>query len=91
VPKGKGDGSRRDPFEIGESKRDVLKQHLALAEKHIAEGAEHVEQERQIVEELKRRGQDVRRSEDLLELFKETLAAHISERDRLLEAVAERF
>src|SRR5262245_53816063 len=70
---------------------NVLKQHLALAEKHIAEGVAHVEQERQIVEELKRRGQDFRRSADLLELFKETLADHISERDRLLEALAERY
>jgi len=91
VPKGKGDGSRRGPFEIGESKRDVLKQHLALAEKHIAEGAGHVERQRQIVEELKPRGQDVRRSADLLKLFEETLATHIDERDRLLEELAERF
>jgi len=35
--------SRRGPFEIGASKREVLTQHLALAEKHIAEGAEHFE------------------------------------------------
>ena len=75
---------------FAELQRDVLKQHLALAEKHIAEGVVHVEQERQIVEELKRRGQDVRRSADLLELFKETLADHISERDRVLEELAAR-
>ena len=70
--------------------RESLKQHLDLAEKHIAEGVVHVEQERQIVEELKRRRQDFRRSADLLDLFKETLATHITERDRLLEALAER-
>ena len=28
---------------FAELQRDVLKQHLALAEKHIAEGAEHFE------------------------------------------------
>ena len=76
---------------FAELQRDVLKQHLALAEKHIAEGVVHVEQERQIVEELKRCGRDFRRSADLLELFKETLATHISERDRLREALAKRF
>jgi len=41
--------------------RELLKQHLRLAEKHIAEGTEHVERQRQIVDELVRNGKDPRR------------------------------
>ena len=62
--------------------RGLLKQHLLLAEKHIGEGVVHVERQRQIVEGLERDGQDVGRSADLLELFEETLRAHINERER---------
>jgi hypothetical protein len=71
--------------------RELLKQHLVLAEKHIAEGIAHVERQRQIVEGLERDGQDVGRSADLLALFEETLRTHIDERDRLVAELAERF
>jgi hypothetical protein len=71
--------------------RELLKQHLDLAEKHIAEGIAHVERQRRIVEELQRGGEDIRRSADLLELFEETLRTHIDERDRLVAELAERF
>ena len=68
--------------------REILKQHLRLAEKHIAEGTEHVERQRQIVDELVRNGKDPRRSMDLLTLFEETLAGHTEERDRLQDELA---
>jgi len=69
--------------------RDLLKDHLAQAERHIAEGRDHVERQRQIVEEVVRRGEDARRSTVLLELFEETLAGHVQERDRLRSELAE--
>jgi len=65
--------------------RVLLKDHLARAQRHIAEGRRHVECQRQIVDELVRRGDDARRSTALLELFEETLAGHVEERDRLCE------
>ena len=68
--------------------RELLKQHLRLAEKHIAEGTEHVERQRQIVDELVRNGKDPRRSMDLLTLFEKTLAGHTEERDRLQDELA---
>jgi hypothetical protein len=80
---------RRKPLILME--RELLKQHLVLAEKHIAEGIAHVERQRQIVEGLERDGQDVGRSADLLALFEETLRTHIDERDRLVAELAERF
>jgi len=43
------------------------------------------------VEERQRGGEDIRKSADLLELFDEKLATHISERDRLVAELAERF
>jgi len=63
--------------------RVLLKDHLAQAQRHIAEGIRHVECQRQIVDELVRRGDDARRSTALLELFEETLAGHVEERNRL--------
>ena len=69
--------------------RVLLKDHLAQAERHIAEGRDHVERQRKIVEEVERRGEDARRSTALLELFQETLATHVEERDRLRSELAE--
>jgi hypothetical protein len=69
--------------------RDLLKDHLAQAERRIAEGRDHVERQRQIVEEVVRGGEDARRSTALLELFEKTLAAHVEERDRLRNELAE--
>jgi len=67
---------------------DLLKDHLAQAERRIAEGRDHVEHQRQIVEEVVRVGGDARRSTALLELFEETLATHVEERDRLRNELA---
>jgi hypothetical protein len=69
--------------------RDLLKDHLAQAERHIAEGRDHVERQRQIVEEVVRRGENADRSKALLELFENTLEAHFEERDRLRDKLAE--
>src|SRR5262245_42955830 len=69
--------------------RHMLIDHLAQAERHIAEGRAHVESERQIVEGLVRGGHDARKSQDLLELFEDTLAMHVEERDRLLSELTE--
>jgi len=68
----------------------LLKDHLAQAERHIVEGRDHVERQRQIVEELVRRGESAGRSKALLELFEQTLAAHVEERDRLRNELTER-
>ena len=68
--------------------RDLLKDHLAQAERRIAEGKDHVERQRQIVEEAVGRGEDARRSTALLELFEEALATHVEERDRLRNELA---
>ena len=70
--------------------REMIIDHLKQAERHIAEGRGHVERQRQIVEELVRRGDDARRSTALLELFEETLAKHIEDRDRIRSELAER-
>ena len=43
---------------IARMNREILKEHLVLAEKHIAEGTEHVERQRRIVEELVGDGKD---------------------------------
>jgi hypothetical protein len=70
--------------------RVLLKDHLAQAERHIVEGRDHVERQRQIVEELVRRGESAGRSKALLELFEQTLAARVEERDRLRNELTER-
>ena len=69
--------------------RVLLEDHLAQAERHIAEGKVHVERQRQIVDEVVRRGGDARRSTALLNVFEDTLAAHVEERDRLRSELAE--
>ena len=70
-------------------RRQILIDHLAQAERHIAEGRVHVDRQRQIVEDLVRDGKDAGRSRNLLELFEDTLAMHIAERDRLRTELAE--
>jgi hypothetical protein len=84
------EGSFRYSRALFVMKRVLLEDHLAQAERHIAEGRDHVERQRQIVEEVVRRGEDARKSTALLELFEETLATHVEERDRLRNELAER-
>ena len=69
--------------------REILVEHLSLAERHAAEGEMLVERKRILVENLAREGHDTKEAEASLKQFEELLALHIQGRDRLLKELAE--
>lgn len=66
----------------------VLREHLRLAEQHIAEGERHIARQREIVAQTVRGGHDSKESRDLLALFEQMQALHVTDRDRLLRELA---
>jgi len=69
--------------------RQMIIDHLELAERHVSEGAAHVEQQRQLVERLAHEGHYTDRSEAILAQFEDLLAMHIADRDRLQKTLEE--
>jgi len=69
--------------------RQMIIDHLELAERHIARGTDRVEHQRQLIEELTRDGQDTTQATAILTKFEEVLAMQIADRDRLLKELDE--
>src|SRR5215467_12764726 len=69
--------------------RQMIIDHLALAEIHVAEGKLIVEGQRRRVAEHICKGRPIDVSEALLEQFENCLAMHIADRDRLQKALEE--
>jgi hypothetical protein len=63
--------------------RQILLDHLALAERHVAEATEYVQQQRSLVVSQKVSGPDRKRALDKLFQFEELLRKRIANRDRL--------
>jgi hypothetical protein len=67
--------------------RAMLMRHLALAERHITEGREHVVRQHDIIARLEAAGLGSSQTADiarlLLSSMQDSLAQHISDRDRL--------
>ena len=63
--------------------RQILIDHLALAEKHVAQGEQHLARQRKVLETLARDGHDTATAADLLRTLEATQALHRAERDRL--------
>jgi hypothetical protein len=69
--------------------RQMIIDHLALAERHVAEGELIVEGQRRRIAEQICRGHSIELSEALLEQFEKVLEMHITDRDRLLKELNE--
>ena len=57
---------------------------LDLAEAHVAQGRHHIARQKEIIAELRLAGHSTVLAEQLLVAFKQTLASHLSHRDRIL-------
>ena len=68
--------------------RAMLEQHLAQAKAHIAQGIEHLARQREIIDRLQVRGLDTASAIELLRLMEESQAAHVADRDRIVEELA---
>jgi len=70
--------------------RNRLLQHLALAEKHVSDGELQLANQRRILAQLRRDGHHgaAADAERLLRTFEDSLAIHVSGRDRLREELA---
>ena len=69
--------------------RQMLAEHLTLAEAHVEQGIRHIERQREIIAELARDGHDTASARDLLRQFEETLKLHIGDRDRIVAELAQ--
>src|SRR5690349_4360020 len=63
--------------------RDMLLDHLALAERHVKEGERHLTQQAALVHKLEVGGQDTAEAEALLKQFQELQVMHIADRERI--------
>jgi hypothetical protein len=65
--------------------RQMLREHLQLAEKHVDEGEQHLRDQRRIVDELERDGhaKSAEKARELLATMEQTQALHLADRDRL--------
>ena len=68
-------------------KMDILREHLAMANRHIADGNLVVTRQRELIARFEADGHDARLALALLARFEDLLAEHLSHRDRLLEEV----
>jgi hypothetical protein len=70
--------------------RGWLSEHLLRAERHIEEGRARVEKQRLLVERLSRGGHGAMAitAAEILAGFEKLLAAHIADRDKILEELA---
>ena len=67
----------------------LIRVHLALTEEHIAQGERHIARQRDLVDLLSRGGHDTEYARALLHEFKESLALHLADRDRLRKGLSE--
>jgi hypothetical protein len=63
--------------------RQMIVDHLALAERHVADGRAHIEKQRALTARLEQNGYATKEAVRLLNIFLDLEAAHIADRDRL--------
>jgi len=79
---------RHDEYHCG-MQRSVLEENLAQCERHIALSTEVMARQRELIAERERDGHDATESHNLLRLFEELHALHLTHRDRLQKELAE--
>jgi hypothetical protein len=68
--------------------RQMLLEHLAMANKHVETGERHVRRQRELIAELERDGHDTASARQLLEQFEKLQEMHIADRDRIQRELA---
>jgi hypothetical protein len=61
----------------------MIRDHLALAERHVAEGERHIAEQRVRLDELERAGADTTTAKEVLRVFQDSQALHLTDRARL--------
>ena len=56
--------------------RELIRQHLELAERHVAEGEDNLKRQRQILFALRNGGHATERAEELLFVFEQSQRLH---------------
>jgi hypothetical protein len=69
-------------------RREIVLQHLRLAEDHVELGMRHIDRQRELIARLEGRGLDTVLAESILEVFRQTQQLHEEDRDRLLRELA---
>lgn len=64
--------------------RHLLMRNLLKAERYVAQGENHVAARRRRLRELERDGHSTDHARDLLDIFEQTLATRVADRDRLV-------
>lgn len=64
--------------------RQQLMRNLLKAERHVAQGEIHVAARRRRLCDLERHGHSTDHARELLDIFEQTLAARVADRDRLI-------
>jgi hypothetical protein len=65
--------------------RELVQEHLHLAERHVAQGAELVERQRRLIEKLESDGHDTTAARTILRTLEDTQAIHVADCERLSE------
>jgi hypothetical protein len=63
--------------------RNLIMEHLSLAERHVSESTARVERQRELVKQVQQDGHDIDQALKLLSQFEELLAMQIQDRDRM--------
>ena len=65
--------------------RQMLAEHIAIAERHVADGRARAKRQRARLAKLERRGHETQHAESLLNIFIDLQTANVAHRDRLRE------
>ena len=68
--------------------REMELRHLEIANRHIAEGQHRIDEQKARIAGLKRRGRDTAASNELLQVFEETLEQMMRHRALILQELA---
>jgi hypothetical protein len=69
-------------------RRQMILEHLALAERHIAEGDRRLARQVDLIAELDRDGYDTKDARMILVTMQDTQALHRDDRERILRELA---
>jgi hypothetical protein len=69
--------------------RQIVVDHLALAERHIAEGEITIERQQTLIANLEQGGHDTTLPQELLSQFLDTQRSHEEDRERLRRELAQ--
>lgn len=70
--------------------RELIVEHLALAELHVEKGKDIIDRQSNLITRLSANGHDTDVAEALLAQFMDTQSAHVADRDRLQRELAQR-